>query len=83
MTCLQVPYIIKAEIRSAMRKLKNGKASGVDAITAELLKADTQTTIMFKVIWDCEDVPKEWKQGIIIKLLKKGDFMGIGEASHY
>ena len=38
-------YITKAEIRSAKRKLKNGKASGVDGITAELLKADTLTTV--------------------------------------
>ena len=38
-------YITKAEIRSSKRKLKNGKASGVDGITVELLKADTLTTV--------------------------------------
>ena len=72
---MSTSYMTKAEIRSAMKKLKNGKASGVDGITAELLKTDTQTTIdslerLFKVIWDCEEVPNEWKQGIIVKLPK-------------
>ena len=36
--------ITKAEIRIALRKVKNGKAGGKDKITAELLKADMNTT---------------------------------------
>ena len=36
--------IAKAEIRTALRKMKNGKAGGKDEITAELLKADMTTT---------------------------------------
>ena len=36
--------IIKAEIRTAPRKMKNGKAEGKDEITAELLKVDMNTT---------------------------------------
>ena len=36
--------ITKAEIRTALRKMKNGKAGGKDKITAELLKADMNTT---------------------------------------
>ena len=35
--------ITKAEIRTALRKMKNGKAGGKDEITAELLKADMNT----------------------------------------
>ena len=36
--------ITKAEIRTALRKMKNWKAGGKDEITAELLKADMNTT---------------------------------------
>jgi len=76
-------FITKAEIRDAIKKLKNGKAGGIDGITAELLKADTQTTVdwldkLFRTIWEREEVPKEWKQGIIVKLPKKGDLTDCG-----
>lgn len=33
--------IRKEEIIKAMKKLKSGKADGIDGITAEILKADT------------------------------------------
>ena len=36
--------ITKAEIGTALRKMKNGKTGGKDEITAELLKADMNTT---------------------------------------
>ena len=42
--------ITKAEIRTALRKIKNGKAGGKDEITAELLKADMNTTEKCKLI---------------------------------
>ena len=70
--------ISKAEIRSAINRLKNGKSGGKDEITAELLKVDIDTTVnwladLFDTIWDNEEVPKTWKQGLIVKLPKKGD----------
>ena len=37
--------ISKAEIRAAIRKMRNGKSGGKDEITVELLKADIDTTI--------------------------------------
>ena len=36
--------VTKVEIRTALRKMKNGKAGGKVEITAELLKADMNTT---------------------------------------
>ena len=33
---------------------------------------------LFKVIWDTEEVPEEWKEGLIVKLSKKGDLTKCG-----
>ena len=70
--------ITKAELRTVQRKVKNGKAGGKDEITAELLKADMNTTEkwlvkLFRTFWRQEKVPKTWKQGLSVKILKKGD----------
>jgi hypothetical protein len=58
--------------------MKNGKAAGSDNIPAEVLKADPYATAdillpLFQDIWQKEKFPKEWKEGIIVKVLKKGD----------
>ena len=70
--------ITEAEIRKAIQALKNSKAPGIDAITAELLKADLPTTLtslknLFLHIWDKEEVPSQWNKGLIAKVPKKGD----------
>ena len=66
------------EIELALNKLKNGKAAGGDFIPPEALKADVPTTTralhsLFQKVWDAEKSPKEWKEGHLIKLPKKGD----------
>nr|KAG5700998.1 hypothetical protein BaRGS_022709 [Batillaria attramentaria] len=68
----------KAEIRKAIMTLSNGKAAGPDEIPAEAIKADTETAVnmlhsLFSKIWEKEEVPAQWKEGIVIKLPKKGD----------
>ena len=68
----------KAEIRKAILMLKNGKAAGPDEIPAEAIKADLETATdmlhnLFGKIWEKEEVPAQWKEGIVIKLPKKGD----------
>nr|KAG5711924.1 hypothetical protein BaRGS_026365 [Batillaria attramentaria] len=68
----------KAEIRKAIMTLRNGKAAGPDEIPAEAIKADTETAVnmlhsLFSKIWEKEEVPAQWKEGIVIKLPKKGD----------
>nr|KAG5703496.1 hypothetical protein BaRGS_020130 [Batillaria attramentaria] len=68
----------KAEIRKAIMTLRNGKAAGPDEIPAEAIKADTGTAVnmlhsLFSKIWEKEEVPAQWKEGIVIKLPKKGD----------
>ncbi|CAH8469006.1 unnamed protein product [Schistosoma turkestanicum] len=66
------------EISMAIRQIKSGKAAGPDNIPAEAMKADVEATakifhILFKKIWDEEQVPSDWKEGYLIKIPKKGD----------
>ena len=72
--------LTRDEIRMAIRQLKSGKASGPNGISCEELhiKADVETTVdmlypLFKKIWEVEEVPLDWKEGYLIKLLKEGD----------
>lgn len=73
----------KEEIKKAIMSLKNGKASGPDEIPAEAIKADMETSIslfhsLFGKIWEEEEVPPQWREGIIIKIPKKGDLRDCG-----
>ena len=66
------------EVREAIRRMKNGKASGADKVVAEMIKADIETseielTKLFNHIWQKEEIPNNWKKGIIVKIPKKGD----------
>jgi hypothetical protein len=68
----------KTEIRNAIKEMKNGKAAGVDQISAEMLKADVNLFAellfpIFCMIWDKEKLPDDWLQGILVKIPKKGD----------
>ncbi|XP_063434910.1 uncharacterized protein LOC134715874 [Mytilus trossulus] len=55
------------EIKKALCKLKNSKSAGVDNISAELLKADVETTAsilqtLFSKIWEDEIIPEDWEE---------------------
>ena len=72
----------KSRLR-AVQTLKNGKAPGIDQITAELLNADTESTCvelrrLFDLIWHEATVPEQWKQGLICKIPKKGNLRQCG-----
>ena len=71
------------EVRKAIQSLKNGKAAGEDEVTAEMLKIETEFTPkllqkIFHRIWESENLPEEWKTGLIVKLPKKGDLTDCG-----
>ena len=75
----------KAEIRRAITSLRSGKAAGPDSIPAEALKAGKETSVdmlhaLVTKIWGKEDVPEQWKEGLIIKIPKKGD---LNECDNY
>ena len=68
----------KAEVKKAIMTMRSGKAAGPDEIPAEAIKADTETAVnmlysLFSKIWEREEVPAQWKEGIIIRLPEKGD----------
>ncbi|KAL9983948.1 hypothetical protein ACROYT_G006197 [Oculina patagonica] len=70
--------ISRDEIRQAIKLLKNNKAPGYDDIPAELLKADIETAtevlfVLFGHIWQEEQLPGDWRKGLIVKIPKKGD----------
>ncbi|VDP82408.1 unnamed protein product [Schistosoma mattheei] len=79
------------EIRIAIRQIVSGKAAGPENIPAEALKSDIEVTtnmlhLLFKKIWEEEQVPMDGKEGHLIKIPKKGDLSKCGnsrEASHY
>lgn len=59
--------------------LRNGKVVGLDEILVEVIKVDMEMVInmlysFFSKIWKKEEVLVQWKEGIVIKLFKKGDF---------
>ena len=58
--------------------LRNGKVARLDGIPAEAIKADNETTTsvlhsLFGKIWEKEEVLAQWREGIVVKLPKKGD----------
>ena len=66
------------EVKDAIRSLKNGKATGIDAIHAEMLKVDLPTSVgvlspFFNEVWEREEIPEDWRKGLIVKIPKKGD----------
>ena len=75
----------KAELKKAIMTVRSGKSAGPDEIPAEAIKANIETAVqmlysLFSKIWQKEEVLAQWKEGIIIKLPKKGD---IRDCSNY
>ncbi|VDO49970.1 unnamed protein product [Schistosoma margrebowiei] len=63
----------------AIRQIRSSKAAEPDNIPAEALKADvaiaaTILHILFNKVCYEEQVPTDWKEGLLIKIPKKGDF---------
>ena len=73
------------EVRRAIRKLKNGKAGGVDGVLAEILKkgGEWMERSVWRLCWLVfrgERVPVEWLKAIKVPVRKKGS--GV-EFQHY
>ena len=70
--------IDREEIAQCVKKLKNNKTGGCDGIVGELLKYGGSGMVclleqLFSVIWCEELVPRQWREGLIVNLFKKGD----------
>ena len=73
-----IPEISYDEVRIAIRRLKNNKASGVDCLPGELFKTGGETLVRYmhqllRTIWLTESMPDVWNQSVICPVLKKGD----------
>ena len=70
--------ITAEEVTKAIQAPKNSKAPGFDQIPPELLKCNCNGMIqklvhLFNLCWTQEQVPEEWRKGLIVKLPKKGN----------
>jgi hypothetical protein len=59
--------------------MKKGKATGIDNTPTEILQVDPHLSAemlypRFLDIWKEERLLKDWKEGIIAKIPKKGDY---------
>ena len=67
----------KEEIIAAIRSLKNGKSPGQDNLSAEVFKTHPQLAAdllqpLFTDIWEGKKLPKDWTEGVIVKIRRKG-----------
>lgn len=58
--------------------MNSGKAPGADNVSEVLLKAGGDVTAgalteIFEHIWEAEEIPGDWKTGLMVKLPKKRD----------
>ena len=77
--------ITEVEVRAAVEKMKNGKASGEDDISIEIIKKMGNTGLkwMLEVInlaWRNKQVPDDWAKAVICPIHKKGDKTDCGNS---
>ena len=65
----------QTDISNAISRLKNGKAPGICKISPEMLKYGEPLTSsallpLFDLIWNTEEIPEDWRRGIILPLYK-------------
>jgi hypothetical protein len=70
--------ITEQEVRQAIKKLKCGKAAGLDEISAEFLKSAENIVVpfltkLFNSLFEQGLFPEEWCRSVIVPLFKKGD----------
>ena len=67
-----------SEILKCIRQIKNNKTGGNDGLVGELLKYGGIEMAyllekLYSIIWYEEYVPRQWREGLIVNLFKKGD----------
>jgi len=66
------------EILEALSSVNSGKATGKNGLLPELLKCCDDDLIkyvhdLFVVVWEEEELPKEWRDALLVPVQKKGD----------
>ena len=67
-----------AEVATAIKGIKSGKAAGEDKIRPEMLKALTGEGILWltrvcQLVWKFGKTPRDWQTGVMIPIFKKED----------
>ena len=65
---LEVRTITEEEVEKAVKKMKTGKAVGVDELSVEIVKANELVGIkwltrLFNVCFTTGEIPTEWRRG--------------------
>jgi hypothetical protein len=73
-----VPEPSASEAEVAIGKLKRYKSPGVDQIPSELIQAGGETLHseihkLFRLIWNKEELPHQWKESIMAPIPKKAN----------
>ena len=73
---IEGPCILKEEVKAALKKMKNGKASGPDNIPTEIITAledlgIDMTTKLLNAIYDSGTIPEDLCKSVFIALPKK------------
>ena len=68
-------HLTEAEVSTAIKPLKTGKALGEDGIRPEMLKTMNNfgvcwLTRVFQVAWKAREVPKQWQSSALIPIHK-------------
>jgi hypothetical protein len=68
------------EVKAAIKKQRINKSPGADNIQSELLKGSGEIFMerlhgLFLEVWKKEEMPEDWKKGILCPIHKKGDIL--------
>ena len=75
---IDIAPVTTNELNHAIFKLKNNKSPGEDRISAEMCKALGELGVnslleLVNNVWQEEQVPADWRRGVIVRIPKKGD----------
>ena len=70
--------ITEEEVKKAIKKIRRGKAAGVDGVVNEILKyageeMSRSLWLLFNTMFDEEKIPIDWARGLIVPIFKDGD----------
>ena len=65
-------HVAEAEVSTAIKSLKAGKAPGEEDIWPEMLKVINNFAVcLFQIAWKTGEVPQQWQTSVLIPIYKK------------